>query len=344
MGKLAIPEHILNKPGKLSPGEFETMKRHSDIGADLLSSIPFPYPVVPIVRYHHENWDGTGYPSGISGTDIPLGARILAVVDCFDALTSDRPYRPRLSDDAAFAILKDRRGAMYDPLIVDAFIAGYEEIAPAAIAAGQIARTLVPTDVARRATELLPSLNEIRRSAAEMRHVVDARRTLFECSSITEALDLIATVARQHTAATVVALYVRDTTMDVFRCINASGDTDGLLLNLSIEAGERTTGWAAAHKQPVLNSSAALDLGSRGNNFVPPLKSALAVPFETAAGTNGVVTFYSTLEAPYGDHDLFIGEQLTTMSRDFLNSQREHSGQVIRFREGIRLSTPRTNK
>ena len=96
MGKLAIPEHILNKPGKLTPAEFEKMKRHADIGADLLSSIKFPYPVVPIVRHHHEFWNGGGYPSGVAGTDIPLGARILSVVDCFDALTSDRPYRPRL--------------------------------------------------------------------------------------------------------------------------------------------------------------------------------------------------------------------------------------------------------
>lgn len=88
MGKLAIPEHILNKPGALTAPEFEKMKRHAEIGADLLSSINLPYPVVPIVRHHHESWGGGGYPSGISGTDIPLGARIHSVVDCFDALTS----------------------------------------------------------------------------------------------------------------------------------------------------------------------------------------------------------------------------------------------------------------
>src|SRR4029450_2618898 len=92
-GKLVVPEHILNKPGKLTRGEFEKMKAHASVGAEILSSINFPYPVVPIVRHHHENWDGTGYPDGFRGTDIPIGARILAVVDCFDALTSDRPYR-----------------------------------------------------------------------------------------------------------------------------------------------------------------------------------------------------------------------------------------------------------
>lgn len=122
MGKLAIPEVILNKPGRLTTDEFDVMKRHSTIGADLLAAIEFPYPVVPIVRHHHENWDGSGYPDGLSGTDIPIGARILSVVDCFDALTSDRPYRPMLSLAEALAILEDRRGTMYDPLVVDAFM------------------------------------------------------------------------------------------------------------------------------------------------------------------------------------------------------------------------------
>jgi putative nucleotidyltransferase with HDIG domain len=122
MGKLSIPEHILNKPGKLTTDEFEIMKTHSSVGAEMLAAIDFPYPVVPIVRHHHENWDGSGYPDGLAGTDIPIGARILAVVDCFDALTSDRPYRSRVTTDEAIAILTARRGSMYDPLVVDAFI------------------------------------------------------------------------------------------------------------------------------------------------------------------------------------------------------------------------------
>ncbi|HJR59679.1 MAG TPA: HD-GYP domain-containing protein, partial [Vicinamibacterales bacterium] len=130
-GKIAVPEHILNKPGRLTHAEFEKMKLHAPIGAEILSSIDFPYPVVPIVRHHHENWDGTGYPDGLQGTNIPIGARILSVVDCYDALTSDRPYRGRMSDEDALRIVLERRGSMYDPLVVDTFVRCCKRIMPA---------------------------------------------------------------------------------------------------------------------------------------------------------------------------------------------------------------------
>ena len=121
-GKLAVPEYILNKPGALTASEFERMKVHAAVGADILKNIEFPYPVEPIVRYHHENWDGSGYPEGIRGSDIPLGARILSVVDCYDALTSDRPYRPRMTRQQAEQVLLERRGKHYDPWVVDRFL------------------------------------------------------------------------------------------------------------------------------------------------------------------------------------------------------------------------------
>ena len=129
-GKIAIPESILNKPGPLTVEEFEVMKQHAAMGADIISSVNFPYPVEPIVRYHHESWDGSGYPEGLIGTDIPIGARILSVVDCFDALTSDRPYRKQLSDREAVEILMARRGKMYDPLVVDTFLKVIGQQAP----------------------------------------------------------------------------------------------------------------------------------------------------------------------------------------------------------------------
>ena len=122
IGKGAIPRHILDKPGRLTDAEFEQMKRHVDIGADMLIGSSINRRVIPIVRAHHENWDGTGYLRGLDGVRIPLGARIVSVVDCFDALTSDRPYRPRIPIDEALHIVKSRRGTMYDPSVVDAFV------------------------------------------------------------------------------------------------------------------------------------------------------------------------------------------------------------------------------
>lgn len=122
IGKLAVPDYILNKPGALTPSEFEAMKRHATMGARILTAVDFPYPVVPIVRHHHERWDGQGYPDGLVRTEIPLGARILSVIDCYDALTSDRPYRPRMTSDRAEAIIRDRAGTFYDPDVVDKFL------------------------------------------------------------------------------------------------------------------------------------------------------------------------------------------------------------------------------
>src|SRR5262249_3219274 len=157
------------------------MKMHAGFGADILSAIAFPYPVVPIVRHHHENWDGSGYPSGLSGTDIPIGARILSVVDCFDALTSDRPYRPRLTDKEALRILIERRGTMYDPLVIDTFARVYTQIEPtdrpptAAPSLRAITDAAVPTPEPHISSS---SLEEISASTDEMLTLFDLANSL----------------------------------------------------------------------------------------------------------------------------------------------------------------------
>ena len=119
IGKLAVPEHIISKPGKLTPEEFEKMKIHPVVGAEILERVRFPYPVTPIVRSHHEKWDGTGYPDGLKGEEIPIGARILSAVDCLDALASDRQYRRALPLDEAMEKVVVRSGHSFDPKVVD---------------------------------------------------------------------------------------------------------------------------------------------------------------------------------------------------------------------------------
>ena len=105
IGKLAVPEHILAKPGPLTQEEFQKIRLHPQVGAEIISAVPFPYPVAPLILSHHERWDGKGYPQGLKGDEIPLGARILSVVDYFDALTSERPYHRAMAHDAALALL-----------------------------------------------------------------------------------------------------------------------------------------------------------------------------------------------------------------------------------------------
>src|SRR5690349_1793569 len=123
IGKLAVPEHILNKPGKLSAAEYSKIMIHPVVGADILSNVEFPYEVVPIVKHHHERFDGGGYPSGLRGEEIPLGARLLTIVDCYDALTTNRPYRHSYRRDEALNIMRGERGRMFDPGLLDQFFA-----------------------------------------------------------------------------------------------------------------------------------------------------------------------------------------------------------------------------
>jgi putative nucleotidyltransferase with HDIG domain len=334
MGKLAIPEHILNKPGRLTHGEFETMKRHADIGADLLSSIPFPYPVVPIVRHHHENWDGSGYPNRIAGTDIPLGARILSVVDCFDALTSDRPYRPRLSTDAAFGILQERRGTMYDPLVVDAFVEAYAIIAPLATRAGQEAKTLLTSAVPAQPSRANP-FDAIHAGSTEGVALLEVRRLLTKAQSVADVATAISGILRQLTPATVIAVFQLDSQRDVLRCTHAVGDDGGLLIGFEIPNGERTTGWVVANQTSIMNSAAALDLGSVAEAISPPLRSTLCASLKDGSETNGALTLYSTLEAPFIEQHRYILEQIAAFVGDSLRTPSRNS--VVSF-----VQRPRT--
>lgn len=309
MGKLAIPEHILNKPGKLTDAEFDKMKRHADIGADLLSSVKFPYPVVPIVRHHHEHWDGSGYPAGISGTDIPLGARILSVVDCFDALTSDRPYRPRLTVSEAFEIIRNQRGITYDPLVVDTFIQSYPEIAPSAIQAGQEARSVIDVDVFSNAEGPAP-LREIRSTASVSVVLETCSRQIAALSSAKDLVDTVAQSLRQVTPATVYALFVYDKTADILKCVSSSGDPQRLIEGLTITLGERVTGWVAANRRSSLNSDPSLDLAQIASFFTPVLHSTISTPLVAGDTLVGVLTGYSIKKEAFDDSHHYAFEHV----------------------------------
>jgi putative nucleotidyltransferase with HDIG domain len=276
-GKLAVPEHILNKPGKLTPLEFEQMKLHVDVGADILSSIDFPYPVVPIVRAHHENWDGSGYPRGLKGEDIPIGARILSVVDCYDALTSDRPYRPALSDADAMKIVLERRAKMYDPDVVDTFVRVYREIAAEVMepVAHQDALSKIGRAIA--APQPLPAaVTEIRADAPDdLLAIVSLSRVLGGDATLSDAVALATTYLLRMFAEATCAFYIHDAASGHLVVRHATGQHAAALRGMSIAMGERLSGWVAACRQTITNSDAALDLYDRGLSLGSALSTAL---------------------------------------------------------------------
>lgn len=297
MGKLAVPEYILNKPGPLTPAEFEKMKLHASVGADILSSIDFPYPVVPIVRHHHENWDGTGYPDGLVGSDIPIGARILSVVDCFDALTSDRPYRPRLPDEEAIRILISRKATMYDPLVVDTFLEVHQEIAPEAaehIGSYPLKAITHASSVASSAlTQRQEPLDEIAASTEEMLTLFHLAGGLSQNMGLADIGDLVAKHLRRLVPCSLCVFFVYRVDSDTLVAAHAVGEGAPLVSGLSIDVGERLSGWVAANRRTIRNSDPVLDLGELARHVSPRPRSCLSTPMLSGGQLVGVLALYS---------------------------------------------------
>ena len=296
MGKLAVPEYILNKPGPLTPAEFEKMKLHASVGADILSAINFPYPVVPIVRHHHENWNGTGYPDRLAGTDIPIGARILSVVDCFDALTSDRPYRPRLEDKEAVRILLERKGSMYDPLVVDTFLQVHDEIAPEQlpIAANTPLRAITHASTASSPTDLTTtSLEEIAASTEEMLALFHLASGLNAQMNVGDAADVIAKHLRRLVPWSLAIFFVYRVDTDELVATHAVGEDAPLVIGLTIALGERLSGWVAANRRGIRNSDPVLDLGELARSLSQRPRSCLSTPLLSDGALVGVLSLYS---------------------------------------------------
>src|SRR4051794_5504150 len=302
-GKIAVPEHILNKPGKLTPAEFEKMKLHAPIGAEILSAIDFPYPVVPIVRHHHENWDGTGYPDRIGGEAIPIGARILSVVDCFDALTSDRPYRRRMSKADALAILMERRGTMYDPAIVDTFVRVYARIMPIGESVHPAVRTLGEARSAKLEPIDSAAASGIEAATSEVLAVTSLARAVAGEATIGDVGALTWMMLRQVIPCVSMGIFVHDEKLDAAVIQYADGAHASLLRGARVTLGTGIAGWSAAHRRFVLNGDPSMDLGPGVVSFSPPLRSSLTVPLVREKNLVAVISLYgSTPEAFTDDH------------------------------------------
>jgi putative nucleotidyltransferase with HDIG domain len=335
MGKLAVPEYILNKPGPLTTAEFEKMKLHASVGADILSAIEFPYPVVPIVRHHHECWNGTGYPDGLHGSDIPIGARILSVVDCFDALTSDRPYRPRLSDAEALRILHERRGTMYDPLVVDTFTRVHRDIAPpeyepGSMEGGGLSAITRGSLASVEGSLAAPSrLDDISASTEEMLSLYELARSLSGRLDFVDAADIISKHLRRLVPATTCVFFLYDSQTDELVAAHAAGENASHFSDIRIEMGQRLSGWVAANRQTIVNSDPMLDLGEVARALRPPLRSCLSTPLARDKDLVGVLTVYSTHRDAFSeDHRRIVevvARQVSDTVRQSVSSRREHT-------------------
>ncbi len=299
VGKLGVPDHILNKPGPLTPDEYDQIKRHTVVGADIVGAVDFPYPVAPIVRHHHENWDGSGYPDGLRGDDIPVGARILSVIDCYDALTSDRPYRRAMSHDDAMVIVTERRGTMYDPAVVDAFESlgkdGVQACLQASASVEAPASAPAPTRAVTRSdppTHEGRVADDVRWTDADRARLVEVGATLAQHLSIDAVMDLLVHQLTHATPASLVAVFGAGAAGESLelRCARGAGASG--LDALRPIVGRGLSGWVAAHRRSLLNAETALEFpGAAVPDQMP--RRALSVPILFDERVVGVVTLYA---------------------------------------------------
>lgn len=305
VGKLAVPEWIISKPGKLTPEEFAKMKIHTVVGAEIVQSVNFPFDVTPLVRAHHEKWDGTGYPDGLKGEEIPMGARILTAVDCLDALASDRQYRKALPFDKAMGIVEAESGKSFDPRVVEVLkrrCYELEQLAKSTLDQNMIKlsidttveRGLAPdagyaigSSAADKVWKVPPE------EAARERMLLDAiHARVGAFPSFADDLLAIKQPLGELVPFDCMALFQRKG--EKLECTFADGESASLLLGMQVESGVGVSGWVEANRTALLNGNAVTEFGVMGTprpGF--SLASALSIPLESEFGPTGVLTIYS---------------------------------------------------
>ncbi len=324
IGKLAIPEHIINKPGRLTPEEFEKMKIHTIVGAEILQRVAFPYPVAPIVRSHHERWDGTGYPDRLKGEQIPPGARVLAAVDCLDALASHRQYRNAMSLDDSMEAVESMSGTAFDPNVVAVLLRRYRDleklVQPDSAAAAAEPKASADSNVlASPGTQPAPGtvqpapppapstdsdfLSSIASARQEAQIMFELSQDLGNSLSLGETLSVLSVRLRKMIPYDSMAVFLLKENILIPELV--SGDNFRLLSSLQIAVGEGLCGWVAEKRKPIMNGNPEAEVGyvSDPTKFTP-LRSILAVPLEGINGVAGVLAMYRA------DRDAFSADHL----------------------------------
>jgi putative two-component system response regulator len=307
LGKLRIPDYIREKPTRLTESETRRMQTHAALGAEMAGRIGerFRTGVAPIIHRHHENWDGRGYPDGVAGEAIPLGARILQVADCYDALRRWRPYRRAWTHAEALAIVRERAGTMYDPAVVRAFDAIETRIAaepyddaPEAAADATVHNELAPRPAGVPASAMPDTLRESARSA--LTQLLDHLFRLDPHAGVDATCDLVSTYLRRLTPATLVVFYTHDVETEELVAAHASGYGADLLRGSSMPLGKNVSGWVAVNGRSIITDP-VLDSVESLSRIDPGFQSLMSVPLVADASTVGVVTLYATGENAFQD-------------------------------------------
>ena len=331
IGKLAVPEHILSKPGPLTQEEFQKIRAHPKVGAEIIGTVPFPYPVAPLILSHHERWDGKGYPHGLKGEDIPLGARILSVVDYFDALRADRPYHKAMTKESAIGLLQQEAAKGLDPVIVEKFIHMLPQLeAEAASLEQQTVRRLsleAEPSESRPATGLSPEptqkknvFEDIALAHREIYALYEIAQAMGTSLGVKDTMALIAAKLANLVPFSCCALFLYDDNRDTLQCRFATGVDAELIQQLEVRSGEGLTGWVARNRRPLVNARPSADLDAAGRESSTVLQSALVCPLVFGDRFIGTLTVYHTLAAFYSDDHRRLLDRISEQASAVINN------------------------
>src|SRR5215213_5549221 len=315
IGKLAVPEYILNKPDKLTAAEFEKMKVHPTVGADIVGRIGFPFPVEEVVRHHHERWDGKGYPRGLRGEEIPLAARIISVVDFYDSTRCDRPYRAGMSRDESLALLRRESALSFDPLVVETFVKqveAFDRMLSEEDAREQV-RARVEASGGEQVTDEGVAVRTRTPAHADgssgFRSIADAQREVSALQQMAQAVG--SSLNLQDTSALVASrlasivpfdtcvFFVADERTGVAVPVYASGEHAEFFSSRRIPVGEGITGWVVANARTMSDSAPELDTAGVPEEIASGVRAVVSSPLVREEGAFGAVTLYASKAGAY---------------------------------------------
>jgi diguanylate cyclase (GGDEF)-like protein len=328
IGKLAIDDYILNKPGRLSKEEFEKIKVHAAAGDDILQHVHFPFPAAKLVRHHHERWDGNGYPDGLKGEEIPLGSRILAVADAFDAIRFSRPYKLAIPTEEARELLLAQSGIFYDPEVLKLFVDHIEEIEQAAVKEAENS----PEPSFRKYFETVNrALSAADVSASVPSNTLDMPAELILlsefCSTIAGSLELkdllpiFASRMKRILPFDTCAFYLLDGN-DSLRAVHAGGIFAGNIQDHIISVGKGISGWVYAHRRPMINTGPALDFQDIEGDF-SIFKDTLVVPITHDDESLGTISLYTQAPSSYTRNEMEILQTLASFLAPIISDSKK---------------------